>query len=186
MKARGLALLAEVLLVGVLLVLAALPVLTLLPALGAACTVLREYTEQGRTPTAPRFARLLWRATSPIAVLAPVALLALAGLDTLALLAGLPGGAALGPAIGLVLLALAVGGLRAAAAWHPDGSWRTALGEGARRTATDPTGSVLLAAGVVAASLIAAQVPVFLVVLPGLLVLAAVAVHSRRVTGEVV
>jgi hypothetical protein len=186
-KPRGLALLGEVLLVGVLLAVAALPVLTLLPALGAACALLRGYVEEGRTPTARHFARLLWRGvTSPVAILAPAALLCLAGLDTLALLAGLPGGTVVGPPIGLLLLAIGVAGLRAAAAWRPDRGWSEALRTGAARVTADPAGSVLLAGALVAAALIAAQVPVFLLVLPGLLVLAVVAVDNRGAVREVV
>ncbi|HKT02023.1 MAG TPA: hypothetical protein VJT31_21050, partial [Rugosimonospora sp.] len=81
-RPRGLALLAEVLLVGVLVAVAALPLVTLLPALGAACTLLREYTTTGAVPRARRFAVLLWQGlrgagnSRDAAVLgAPVALL---------------------------------------------------------------------------------------------------------------
>jgi len=116
---------------------------------------------------------------SPVALLAPLGLLALGAMEALALLAGLPGGTVLGPPIGLLLIGLTVAGLRAAAGWHPGDSWIGVLRQAAARTVADPAGSVLLALGLFAAGLIAAQVPVFLVVLPGLLVLATVAVEGR-------
>ncbi|MEU4746761.1 hypothetical protein AB0G02_40775, partial [Actinosynnema sp. NPDC023658] len=60
--ARPLALLAEVLLIGVLVSAAALPVLTALPAAAAGAVLLRDLVEDGRTPTARRFVVLLARA----------------------------------------------------------------------------------------------------------------------------
>lgn len=179
---RGWALLAEVLLLGVLVCLAALPVLTLLPALGAACTLLREYTETGAAPRARRFGALLWLGLrgAPGPLLAPVAVLALGALDALALLAGVPGGRVLGPVIGVLLLAVAVAGLRGAAAWRPGGSWAAALRQGGTRAARDLPGSAMVAAALLVAALVSAQDAVFLTVLPGLVVLALVAVEGRR------
>jgi len=56
---RHLALPAEVLLIGVLVCAASLPVVTSLAAAGAGSVLLRELVEDDRTPTVRRFLRLL-------------------------------------------------------------------------------------------------------------------------------
>ena len=176
-----LALPAEVLLIGVLVCLASLPVATSLAAAGAGSTLLRELVADERTPTVRRFAALT-RASlrQPAALAAPLAALAVGVLDALALMAGLPGGRVLGPVVGAALAALLVTGLRAAACWRPGGSWRTALAEAAPRAAADWPGSLLLVGALVVVGVVAVRVPAFTVVLPGLLVMAAVAVERRR------
>ncbi|MFD1151132.1 hypothetical protein ACFQ3T_28725, partial [Saccharothrix hoggarensis] len=113
---RPLALLAEVLLIGVLVSVAALPVLTAVPAFAAGAVLLRELVDDGRTPTVRRFAALLGQVVrDPVAVGAPLAVLAVAGLDLLALLGELPGATVLGPVIGTALVAGALVLLRTAA-----------------------------------------------------------------------
>ena len=87
--ARQLALFAEVLLVGVLVCVASLPVVTALGAAGAGSVLLRELVEDERDPSVRRFAALLVLALrQPVVVLAPAAAVAVVGLDMLALLAG--------------------------------------------------------------------------------------------------
>ncbi|GAA1284546.1 hypothetical protein [Saccharothrix xinjiangensis] len=174
--ARPLALLAEVLLIGVLVCLAALPLVTAVPALAAGAVLLRELVEGGRTPTARRFAVLLGRAVrDPVAVLAPLAVLVVGALDLLALAGGLPGAAALGPVIGLALAAAALVLLRTAARWSPGDRWAALLA----RPPLDPAGYAYLAGALAVVALVVAQAPAFAVVAPGLLVLAAVAVERR-------
>lgn len=172
---------AEVLFIGVLVCVAALPVVTSLAAAGAGSALLRELVEDERTPTVRRFLRLTRPALrQPAAVLAPLAACAVAALDTLALTAGLPGGGVLGPVVGLALAALLVTGVRAAARWQPGGEWRTTLAEAGPAAARDWRGSVLLAGGLIVLGVVAVRVPAFVVILPGLLVMAAVAVERRR------
>ena len=176
-----LALLAEVLFVGVLVCVAALPVVTVLGAAGAGSLVLRELIEDERTPRVRRFLALLRRSLAePVAWLAPVAFLLVAALDGLALLAGLPGAVVIGPVIGLLLLSGLIAGLRAAAAWRPGPGWRVALPRGAERVAGDWLGSVLLVGAVVVCGVVADQAFGFVLVLPGLLVLAGLAVDRRN------
>jgi hypothetical protein len=178
---------AEVLFIGVLVCLASLPVVTSLAAAGAGSTLLRELVAEERTPTVRRFARLTGESLrQPAALAAPLAALAVGVLDALALMAGLPGGRVLGPAVGAGLAGLLVTGLRAAACRRPGGSWRTALAEAAPRAAADWPGSLLLVGALVVVGVVAVRVPAFTVVLPGLLVMAAVAVEHRRRKGAAV
>ncbi|MFJ6673724.1 hypothetical protein ACIQMJ_21655 [Actinosynnema sp. NPDC091369] len=174
--ARPLALLAEVLLIGVLVTVAALPVLTALPAAAAGAVLLRELVDEGRTPTARRFAALLGQAVrDPLALALPAAVLVVGALDVLALLGGLPGAAALGPVIGVALAAVVVVLLRTAARWRPGDRWAALVAEPSR----DWVGHAYLVVALAVVGLVVAQAPAFAVVVPGLLVLAAVAVERR-------
>lgn len=178
---RPLALLAEVLLIGVLVCVAALPVLTAAPALAAGAVLLRELVDHGRTPTARRFGVLLGQAVrDPVAVLVAPALLAVGALDLLALAGGLPGAAVFGPVIGLALAAAVLVLLRTAVRWRPGDRWAALPAEPAR----DPVGYAYLVAALAVAVLVVGQVPAFAVVVPGLLVFAAVAVDRRAVAAE--
>ncbi|WP_447009929.1 hypothetical protein [Saccharothrix hoggarensis] len=173
---RPLALLAEVLLIGVLVSVAALPVLTAVPAFAAGAVLLRELVDDGRTPTVRRFAALLGQVVrDPVAVGAPLAVLAVAGLDLLALLGGLPGATVLGPVIGTALAAVALVLLRTAARWRPGDRWAALLAEPSR----DWAGYAYLVVALAVAVLVLGQAPAFVVVVPGLLVFAAVAVERR-------
>lgn len=174
--ARPLALLAEVLLIGVLVTAAALPVLTALPAAAAGAVLLRELVDDGRTPTARRFVVLLGQAVrDPFAVVLPLVVLAVGALDVLALLGGLPGASVLGPVIGLALAAVVLVLLRAAARWNPGDRWAVLLTAPSR----DRVGYAYLVAALAVAGLVVVQAPAFAVVVPGLLVFAAVAVERR-------
>lgn len=177
---RHLALPAEVLFIGVLVCAACLPVVTSLAAAGAGSVLLRELVEDDRTPSVRRFLRLLGPSLrQPEALLAPPAMAAVAGLDTLALLAGLPGGRIVGPVLAAALTGVLVAGLRAAARWHPGVPWRTAVAGAADVALRDWTGSLLLVGALVVTGVVALHAPAFVVVLPGLLVMAAVAVDRR-------
>lgn len=178
---RGIALFGEVLLVGVLVGVAALPVVTTLAAAGAGAVLVDELVHDARTPTVRRFLALLAISLrEPVVWAAPVLLLAVGGLDALALAAGLPGGRLLGP----VLLALLVFGLlcgiRGAARWRPEQRWRAALGAAPQVVLRDWTGSTLLLGALVVLGVVAMESPAFWLVVPGLLTLAAVAVDQRR------
>lgn len=177
---RHLALPAEVLFIGVLVCVASLPVVTSLAAAGAGSVLLRELVEEDRTPSVRRFLRLLGPSLrQPEALLPPLGMAAVAGLDTLALLAGLPGGRALGPVLAAALTGAFITGIRAAARWRPGTTWRTALAEAVGVTVRDWPGSLLLAGALVVTGVVTLHAPAFVVVLPGLLVMAAVAVDRR-------
>lgn len=173
---RPLALLAEVLLIGVLVTVASLPVLTALPAAAAGAVLLRELVDGGRTPTVRRFVVLLGQALrDPVAVVVPVVVLAVGVMDVLAVLGGLPGASVLGPVIGLALAGLVLVLLRTAARWSPGDRWAVSLADPSR----DWVGYAYLVVALVIAVLVVAQAPAFVIIVPGLLVFAAVAVERR-------
>jgi hypothetical protein len=156
-------------------------VVTALAAAAAGSVLLIEVAADGRTPTVRRFARLFSEALAhPVAVLAPAGLLLVGGIDVVAVLGGLPGGRAFGAVLGVVLAALLAAGLRAAAAWRPGCRWPDVLAAAGRAAVLDWRGSLGLAAAIVVVAAVVARAPAFVVVAPGLLVLAAVAVRARR------
>lgn len=176
---RGVALFGEVLLIGVLVGVAALPVVTALAAAGAGAVLVDEVTDD-RTPTVRRFVALLGDALrEPVAWLAPVALLAIGCLDALALAAGLPGRGLLGPVLLALLVCGLLTGLRGAARWRPGHGLAPTLGMARRAVLRDWPGSTLLLGAVVVLAAVVAAAPAFLPVAPGLLVMAAVAVERR-------
>lgn len=178
---QALRLAAEVMAIGVLVCLASLPVVTMLAALGAGSVLLWELVDDDRTPTVRRFLTLLGRSLrQPVVVLAPLGLLAVAALDVLALLGGVPGAALLGPAVAAALVLVLLVGLRSAARWRPGRPWQAVLTDTAPVVLRDWTGSLLLAGALVVVTVVARQVPTFMLILPGLLVLAGVAVERRR------
>ncbi|GAA1362425.1 hypothetical protein [Streptomyces beijiangensis] len=168
------AILAESLLTGVWLTVAALPLLTLLPAFAAGCAHLRRHLDSDpcgwrefvsdvreATRSGLRFSLLWW---AGIAVLVFDWRVARTGL--------LPGGPLLIAVSVVGLLALAVVGLRTAAAWRPGGSWVLV------RT-SDPAGSLLLVGGFAAVAATAWQVPPLAAPALGCLAAAAVALERR-------
>ncbi|MFJ8955117.1 hypothetical protein ACIRO1_33975 [Streptomyces sp. NPDC102381] len=178
---RRLELPAEVLLIGLLVTIASLPVVTSLAAAGAGAVLLREMTETERTPTVRRFAALLIASLrQPTVLLAPLAAVAVASMDLLALAAGVPGGQAIGLLTGVALVSVVLIGIRSAAQWQPGAAWRATLVSAAESVPRDWRGSLMLVGAVVVLGVVAFEVPAFIPILPGLLVLAAVAVEARR------
>ncbi|GHF39645.1 hypothetical protein FHX82_006702 [Amycolatopsis bartoniae] len=177
---RPLVLLSEVLLIGVLVTVTSLPLLTA-PAAGAAGAVLlTDLVRADRTPSVARYLRLFGAAVrNPLAALAPLGLLVVGGLDVLAVLARVPGGRPFGWLLGAVLATVIVAGLRTVVSWAPDRSWREAAARGGELTVRDPLGSAMLAVAVVVLAVVVTQAPAFVVIAPGLLLLAAVAVPRR-------
>ncbi|MEV6829547.1 hypothetical protein [Amycolatopsis sp. NPDC051102] len=178
---RSLALLAEVLFVGVLVCLASVFVVPALAAAAAGSVLLTEVAADGPAPGVRRFGRLLRAAIAhPVAVLAPLGLLAVGAIDVVAVLGGLPGGRLFGAVLGVVLAALLAAGLRGAAAWQPGAHWPAVLAAAGRETVLDRRGSAGLVTAIVVVAVVTGQAPAFVVVAPGLLVLAAVAVRARE------
>ncbi|MBE8522714.1 hypothetical protein ILP97_35375 [Amycolatopsis sp. H6(2020)] len=178
---RSLTLLAEVLFVGLLVCVVSVFVVTALAAAAAGSVLVTELAADARTPTVRRFARLFRAAVAhPVAVLAPAGLLAVGAVDVVAVLGGLPGGRVFGVVLGLVLAALLAAGLRGAAAWRPGRRWPEVLTVAGRETVSDWRGSLGLVVAIVVVAVVVGQAPAFVVVAPGLLVLAAVAVGFRE------
>jgi hypothetical protein len=182
------ALFAECLLAGVWLLLAALALVTALPAFAAACGHLRRYLDAERAGWREfaaglraavragwRFSLLWWAA------------LALLAFDLRVVSSGLlPGGpavAAVGAVTAAAAVAVVVTGLRTAAAWRPGGDWFRTGRAAARRTCrTEPGGSLLLAGGLAVVAVAAWMLPPL--VAPALGCLAACAVAAERRYGR--
>jgi hypothetical protein len=178
---KRLAVFAECVLTGLWLTLAALPLVTALPALAAACAHLRRFL-QGYRADLRGFAadvRTAWRGSWPVS-LAGLAALALLGADVAIARQGLPGGPIVTVVTGGAALILIVIGFRAAAAWSPGASWPVLVRAAAGQARADLGGSALLACGLVVAGLVAWRLPPLLVPALGCLAAAALAVHARH------
>ncbi|WP_410808896.1 hypothetical protein [Micromonospora sp. 067-2] len=179
--AGGLAWLADVLVVGLLVAVTALPVVTAYVATAAGVLALRKRAERGSGVTVGRYLRAFWAVARsspwPYAVVPVLAALALAELTAVA--SGLPGARLMGPAL-VVALALVVAVLlRTAAQWRPGMSWPAAAESALARVRADPGGTLLLLAATLVVGLLAVSVPLLLPLLPGLPAFAAVAVEAR-------
>ena len=176
----GFALFTECLLTGVWLALAALPLVTALPATAAACAHLRRHLahEEGGLreflADCRRALRTGWRF-----VLAWCAGMAVLALDVWLAASGLPGGAVYLPLGALGGVALLVLGLRTAAHWRPEADWTALARSAARRCRSDLSGSLLLAGGLLVVAVSCWQLPPLGVLALGCLALAAVAVERR-------
>jgi hypothetical protein len=114
-----------------------------------------------------------------VAGLAGWAAAAAVWVDVQAVRAGLPGGPLVG-AVGLfALIGVAVAGMRAAAVWTPDATWRALLADAGRRTVLDPAGSFLIITGLALVALSAWFIAPLAVPVLGAVAAAAVAVEER-------
>ncbi|WP_329108653.1 hypothetical protein OG792_08335 [Micromonospora sp. NBC_01699] len=183
--AAGLARLAEVLVLGLLTLVASLPLVTAYVAVTAATTVLRDRSDiDGTGVTVRGYLRALRAAAGSgwWPYLVPVALAAVLALDAVAVRAGLPGATVIGPALLLATGLLTTVALRAAVAWQPQTTWPAAAEQALTRTRSDPTGTALLLLALLAVTLTASLGPILWPLLPGLPALAAVAVDRRHPT----
>jgi hypothetical protein len=171
---------AETLLVGVLVCVASLPVVTVLAAAGAGAAGLEDVAESGTPVRVRRFLRLLRTALGdPVAWAVPPALAVVGVLDALAVAGGLPGRAVIGPVLAFAGAAALVVCVTAAVRWRPGSRWTDVLDDAARACAADPVGDLLIAGALAVAVLVASAEPAFLVITPGLVLLAGVAVRRR-------
>lgn len=180
------ALFAECLLVGVLVTVAALPVVTLLPALAAGADHIRAHVD-GESTTLRAFAGRL-RAAYPggwVWSLGAAAGFALLALDAAVVRGGdLPGAAAVAVVAALAGTGLAVLLLRVAAAWSAGAPWPTLVRATARRAVVgDPGGSLLLVLAIGVLLVVGWQFLPLAVPMLGCVLMAAVAVDRRRTSG---
>lgn len=177
---------AECLLTGLWFVLAALPLVTVLPAFAAACGHLRRHLAQERS-TWRDFAAEVVTATRTgwLASLLWWGGLALFAFDLAVVRSGaLPGDALVGGVAVVGMLAVVVVGLRSAAAWRAGHRWSDTVRGAARRCVTDLGGSLLLAGGLAVVAVVAWQLPPLVVPTLGCLAAAAVAVERRLSTTD--
>lgn len=176
------ALFGETLLVGVLVLAATVPLVTLLAALTAGCAHLRAHVDGTGSTSVRAFAATV-RAALPgswpwsLAVLAAAGLLAF---DVAVVRTGrLPGGGLVAAVCLLAAVALAALALRAAQMWRPGARWAATLRAATIRTVHDPGGTALLGLAVGALALLTWQLIPLAVPMTGCVVLAAVAVARR-------
>ncbi|MBB5923958.1 hypothetical protein FHR81_005031 [Actinoalloteichus hoggarensis] len=173
---------ADVLYLGVLVFLASLPVVTAFAAVTAGSDVLRDRIRRDGTFTIGRYLRRVGdvvRAQKAV-LLAPVGVLVVFLLNTLALVAGMPGAEFYRPMLLGIAAVGAVIGLRVALAWSEESSWTTALRDGATTAVRDPGGSALLLGALVAAVVIIGQTWLMLPLVTGMVLFASVAVSLRE------
>lgn len=181
------ALLGEVLLLGAVVAVLSIPVVTAVPALAAAVRHLRRF-QAGEPAGAGAFLADLSRAVRELwwVGAGTVALLPLLALDLwLATSGALPGGALVAAVTGTLAVGVLVVVLRLTATWSAQGRAVQDLREAARASLQDPVGALLLLVALaVCVVLVVAVLPLLLVV-GGLLALAALAVeHRRAATGR--
>ncbi|MEU4142816.1 hypothetical protein [Streptomyces parvulus] len=170
---------ADMLLVGVLTSLACLPVVTAPAAFAAASATLRRSADAGSPVGAGGYLADLRVHLTPGSLAGGLAVPLLAAVllvDTALVRASLPGAALMAPALLLLTLGLAVVALRTTALPAPH---RLSLREGFRRSVARPRGTLLLAAALVPAALLAWSIPVLVPLLPGPLAFAATVVDLR-------
>ncbi|MET8982194.1 DUF624 domain-containing protein [Streptomyces sp. NPDC004539] len=179
MNRPGFSRFADCLLAGVLLLLASLPVVTVFPALVAACAVLRDQAHGGEGVTVRRFLDRLRSVlrTGPAVWIVPTGVLVLLWLDAVTLDAHGPGS---GPVLAVAAAVLAALGLRCAAAWREGERWRTTLAAVFRSVPRQPLPAALLAGAVGAAFVLLTMSPVLLLIVLGPLAFAATAADAWR------
>jgi hypothetical protein len=183
---EGFALLAECLLTGVWLVLAALPVVTVPAALAAAARHLAAHVDGEATGWGGFWAdfRTAWRESwrAGLTVIG-AGLLLLLNLVVLAQ-EGVPGRPGFALATFLVAALAVTVLLRAAAAWAPGERWRSLFTGALDETRGDVSGTGILLGGVAVLAACAWALWLLVVPMSGCLVGAAVAVRRRRIARE--
>ncbi|WP_326735140.1 hypothetical protein [Streptomyces sp. NBC_01022] len=172
---------SECLLTGVWITVAALPLVTFPAAFAAGSRHLHRYLagEAGGLREFAADVREAFRSGWRVSLLWWAALALLAFDWQVARSGLLPGGRPLMAVSLLGLPAVAVWGLRTAAAWHPGTPWAQTVRTAGRRTFTDPAGSLLLVGGFVALALATWQIPPLAAPALGCLAAAAVAADRR-------
>lgn len=177
----SLALFAETIVVSLAVAFLALPGVTALPAMAAGAAHLRRHVE-GETDSLVVLARDFWRALRRgwvWGVLTAVGFAAIAVTLTSPMTVAMPGGEMfrwISTGVGIVA---AVVLLRATTAWQPDSRWGALIRAAARSAATDIRGSLLVVLAIGLSLLFVWMFAPLVVLVPGLLVLAANAVELR-------
>jgi hypothetical protein len=175
------ALFGECLTAGLLVLLAALPVVTLLPALAAGCAHIKAHVDGETTSVRAFFERV--RVALPggwgvsIGVVVGFAVLVV---DVVFLRTRVVGGGLVAVVCGVAAVGLAVVVLRAASLWTPGSRWSSVMREAARRAVGDFGGSLLLVMSLAVLLVVTWQLPPLVLPMAGCVLMAAVAVDRRR------
>lgn len=178
----GVSAFGEMLVVGLVVTAASLPLITMLPAIAAGVRHFDEHLVAG-DDSLRAFVRLVWRSVRSgwwfglcwITVLAALGAGAVLGTRGV-----LPGGDAYAAVCLLLALGVALIGLRSAALWDPAAGWRGLRRRGSALVVEDPVGTGYVLVGLLVAGVVVWMLPPLVVITPGLVVLAAVAAERRR------
>lgn len=177
------ALFGEVLWTGLLITIAALPIITLPAALAAGIRHLRRYiaAEQSHTRAFWQDWRLALLPGGLIAGVITAAAAIVLALDVIVAQSGaLPGG----PAVALIgwagLVALGTALLLTASAWTPETGWRTAIRGIPRTAGADPAGTAYLAIAAILVGVLTWMLAPLILAGLGCAAFAAVAVPARQ------
>jgi hypothetical protein len=179
---RRLPLFAECLTAGLLAALAALPLVTLLPALAAGCAHVKAHVDGETTAVRAFFDRVLGAVRGGLGPsLTVVAAFGVLAADVAVVRrVELHGGGVVGAVCTAAGAGLAVVVLRAAADWSPHERWTALLRGAARRAVADPGGSLLLVVALCLLVLVTWQLLPLVVPMLGCVLMAAVAVERRH------
>lgn len=178
------ALFAEMVLVGAIVSVLSLLVVTFLPALAAGVGHLRRHASLTSDPLSELFVefRANLRGVWPYAIALPLVLALLVFNVLLLATVPLPGASVVrwvSVAAGAVVAVVALRAVARRAAQRTT-TWRAAVRDGAADAREDPIGSALLAVAVGLCVMVVWMLPILIVIVPGMLTLAVVAVENRR------
>ncbi|MCC8246983.1 hypothetical protein [Saccharothrix luteola] len=171
----------ECLMAGLLVLLAALPVVTLVPALAAGCAHIKAHVDGETTSVRSFFERV--RSALPggwVVSVGVVGGFAVLVVDVVFLRTRVAGGGVVAVVCGVAAVGLAVVVLRAAALWSAGSRWSTVVREAGRRAASDFGGSLLLVMSLAVMLIVTWQLPPLLLPMVGCVLMAAVAVDRRQ------
>lgn len=181
MSGRGLALFSETIVVSLAVAVLAIPAVTALPALAAGAAHFRRHVE-GETDSLAELGRDFLRALRRGWLWGLVAAAGFAAIWvtlTSPMISAMPGGEAFRWASGILGAGAAVVLLRGTARWMPSSSWSALIRDAAGESARDPGGSVLLLLALALTAVVVWMFAPLVVLVPGMLVLAARAVVAR-------
>lgn len=178
----GVSAFGEMLVVGLVVTAASLPLITMLPAIAAGVRHFDEHLA-ARDDSLQAFMGLVWRSVRSgwwFGLCWITVLTALGAGAVLGARGVLPGGEAYAVVCLLLALGVALIGLRSAALWDPVTGWRGLRRRGSALVLDDPVGTGYVLVGVLVAGVVVWMLPPLVVITPGLVVLAIVAAERRR------
>ncbi|MFB7885798.1 hypothetical protein [Microbacterium sp. NPDC056057] len=181
LSSRGLGLFSETIVVSLAVAVLALPAVTALPAFAAGAAHFRRHVE-GESDSLLELGRDFLRALRRgwlWGVLSAAAFWAIAATLTSPAILEMPGGGVYRWGSGLIGLGIGVVLLRAIAQWRPTASWSALIRSAAEESVRDIPGSFLLLLALGMSGLVVWMFAPLVVLVPGMLVLAARAVVSR-------
>lgn len=178
---RRFALFGECLTAGLLVLLAAVPVVTLMPALAAGCAHIKAHVDGETTTVRAFFERV--RVAVPggwVLSVGVVVAFAVLAVDVVVLRTRVVGGGVVAVVCGVAAVGLAVVVLRAAALWTVGARWSAVVRAAARRGVSDFGGSLLLVMALGMLAVVTWQLPPLVLPMVGCVLMAAVAVDRRQ------